>query len=568
MTKKTNWPRSLYLLCWSALLLAIVYALDLFPEKLPFSFGANPIGQLLLPAVLQALISTVFFVFLLAVLEVLFNPPKLVTHCIGNILSLIPLMFVHIAVSGFFAGYGKEGSAFLGVVMVAQLVALVLYLSFSSPHNCHRAFLDQHKSLVLWSTSLLALASLGATFWVPGMWGLQLPAVQLPGDLLGYYGAQLSLTFITISVMSVLSDKSVVVYWENIAEAKLIKPLFGSFASYTAYSITATVGAGISALLNNHLAFLVFFALNIPVLILLTLTMVDVYYGREGKKAILEKTLRENAKAWESVQHLQSLPEDWDLTFSLSAKVTEYRSNMLQLEHHLHQAIDDHNMPYISELLTLYGRNAHCFLSPEGQAVEALLLTAVKNPWQTILLSLDGHTSDQENARERFADPFKHSLWCRDGALFQAFAENKYLQEYPADSEVPVSLAWVALHRMTLLFNDLITAHGGKLPLRRRYVSVTLGADRVYSQYHAETLFAAWQWGKDKVMEKDGLLAQLLRILLTAVKTSDTKTLQLVRECPFLPLLADSFRFLGATEEEAKFLEDLCATVESVSPEA
>jgi len=569
MSQKNNWPRILYLHCWSVLLLAVVFALDLFPAEFPFSIGNNPIGQSLLPPMALFLLSSVVVAALRAFLDVFLNLPQLAIHCIGNVLLLIPFTFFHIGLCGFFAGYGAAGSAFLGVMLLILLLSLTLYLIFSDPHNCHRVFLTQHKSLVLWSTSALSLAIVGATFWIPGMWGITLPEIQLPGDLLGYYGAQLSLTFITISVMSVLSDKSVVVYWENIAEAKLIKPLFGSFASYTAYSIVATVGAGISALLGNHLAFLMFFALNIPVLILLTLTMVDVYYGREGKKTKLEKILKENAAAWQCIQQLQSSPEDWDLTFELSAKVTDYRSHMLQLEHHLHQAITEHDIPYINELLALYGRNAHCFPSPEGRAVEALMHTAAKNPWDTILLSLDGHTSGLENSRERFANPFKRFLWCRDEALWRAFGENKYLKDYlrnlPEGSEIPSALVWTALHRMTLLFNDLITASGNMLSLRRHYVNATLGNACVYFQYHPQTLFTAWQWGKDKVMEQDGLLAQLLRIVLLAAKTEDPQALQSIQGCPFLPLLADSFRFLGATEEEEKLLRELCARDESFS---
>lgn len=572
MSQKNNWPRILYLHCWSVLLLAVVFALDLFPEEFPFSLGNNPIGQSLLPPMALFLLSSVVVAALRAFLDVFLNLPQLAIHCIGNVLLLIPFTFFHIGLCGFLAGYGAAGAAFLGVMLLILLLALTLYLVFSDPHNCHRVFLTQHKSLVLWSTSALLLAIVGATFWIPGMWGITLPKIQLPGDLLGYYGAQLSLTFITISVMSVLSDKSVVVYWENIAEAKLIKPLFGSFASYTAYSIVATVGAGISALLGDHLAFLVFFALNIPVLILLTLTMVDVYYGREGKKARLEKILKENASAWQCIQQLQSIPEDWDLTFELSTKATDHRSHMFQLEHHLHQAITEHDMPYINELLTLYGRNAHCFPSPEGQAVEALLHTAVKNPWDTILLSLDEHTSQLENTRERFADPFKRFLWCRDEALWQAFAENKYLKDYlqnlPYGSEVPSALAWTALHRMTLLFNDLITASGNLLSVRRNYVNATLGGACAYFQYQEETLFSAWQWGKGKVLEKDGLLSQLLQLLLLAAKFGTPQTLECIRNCPFLPLLADSFQFLGLSESDAKLLQSLSANVESFSPEA
>ncbi|MBR4863162.1 MAG: hypothetical protein IKU07_01195, partial [Oscillospiraceae bacterium] len=139
----------------------------------------------------------------------------------------------------------------LAVLMLGLLVCLGAALSSGGT--------PAKKSSAVWKIAVLVAAVAGLGLWIPGMWGITLPALQIPGELFGHYVGQLSLTFITISVMSVLSEKSVVVYWENIAEAKLIKPLFGSFASYTLYSIAATVGAGISVCLNSHLGFAFFF---------------------------------------------------------------------------------------------------------------------------------------------------------------------------------------------------------------------------------------------------------------------------------------------------------------------
>lgn len=572
--RKQNWAKILYIHCWAVLLSAIIIAFDIIP--ITPSFDPLPVRMMQLMKYLFYLCLIAGVLFLIYKILKTFKPTKKGPWILSSVFFRI-IVYPLLIISYPFACITiTESAALSGIcllaVMVVLFILLALYLILSDPHSRHRYALEQNKSKTLWHTSLLALAVLGATFWIPGMWGIHWPPVQLSGDLLGYYGAQLSLTFITISVMSVLSDKSVVVYWENIAEAKLIKPLFGSFASYTAYSITATVGAGISALLGNHLAFLVFFALNIPILILLTLTMVDVYYGREGKKKGLEKILQENAAAWLFSQKLQNLPDDWDMTVSLANRTAEFRNHMLQLEHQLHLARNNHDLPYINELLSLYGKNMHCFVSGEGEAVAALLQESIADPWTPILMATDAHTSELENSREPFEEPFKKDKWRSDEALWKALASNSYLRDAlpaaPESAELPSVLAWVALHRMTLLFNDTITAHYPNSYLRRQYVVPELQGNVIIFHYHPATLATSFDSAKFIVMESNGLLSQLLQLLLLAAKFGTPQTLECIRNCPFLPLLADSFQFLGLSESDAKFLQSLSANIESFSPEA
>ena len=571
--RKQNWVKVLYTHCWLVLLSAILIAsgvISVTPSFAPFFVR---IMRLLKYTFFLSLICCI--VFFIAKFFNMFKPTKkapwVLTYVFLQILvyplSVLSYFFVCITLTESLALSG----ILLLAIMVMLLLFLVLYLIFSDPHSRHRYALEQNKAKALWHTSLLTLALLGSTLWIPGMWGINLPVITLPGDLLGYYGAQLSLTFITISVMSVLSDKSVIVYWENIAEAKLIKPLFGSFASYTAYSITATVGAGISALLNNHLAFLVFFAINIPVLILLTLTMVDVYYGRAGKKKGLEKVLQQNSSAWLHIQKLQNAPNDWDVTTALVNRTTDFRNHMLQLEHYLHLAIDNHDLPYINELLCLYGRNMHCFVSPEGEAVAALLQKSTANPWKSILMATDDYISDKENSREPFDEPFKSNQWRSDEALWNALATNSHLHDALAaasdDPELPTLVAWVALHRMTFLFNDMITACYPDSYRRRKYITPVPQGDLIDFRYDPTTLAAAFNFGKNTVMEANGLLSHLLKLVLLAAKSKTPQAEECIRNCPFLPLLADSFTFLGFSGEDAQLLKNLSAKIESFSAE-
>lgn len=115
-------------------------------------------------------------------------------------------------------------------------------------------------------------------------------------ELFSFYTAQLSLTFISISVLSVLSEKNVIIYWENVAESKLIKPVFGCFAAFTCYSIVANICSAIGVFLSSVTVFTLFFMINVVVLILLTHSIIDVYYGKDSKKDKLIKELTHDFK--------------------------------------------------------------------------------------------------------------------------------------------------------------------------------------------------------------------------------------------------------------------------------
>lgn len=112
------------------------------------------------------------------------------------------------------------------------------------------------------------------------------------GGMIDFYLAQLSLTFITITVTSSLSDNGNIIYWENIAEKKLIAPTWTCFLAYTCYSFITILYTTVALFFDGHnaLPFFAFFGINVIALFLLTINMVDVYYNRQEKKEKLRKT--------------------------------------------------------------------------------------------------------------------------------------------------------------------------------------------------------------------------------------------------------------------------------------
>ncbi len=200
-------------------------------------------------------------------------------------------------------------------------------------------------------------------------------------DLFDYYTAQLSITFISISVLSVLSDKSVNIYWANVSEDRLIKPTFSCFAAYTYYSIGATLGAGLGVVLNDGLIFAAFFLANILVMIVLTASMVDVYYGRDIKIKKLRKELtkdyyngrRPNAKL--------------DSDEYIPVYSTRYCEKILGIRQHLYNSYENNELAELKEIYELYACCPDCFFSKEGETAVKTIIETVDEKTLSLFVS-------------------------------------------------------------------------------------------------------------------------------------------------------------------------------------
>lgn len=109
--------------------------------------------------------------------------------------------------------------------------------------------------------------------------------------------AQLSLTFISISVLSILSDKDHVIYWKDLVEERLLSPRFCCFAAFTYYSETTAAISCVAVFCNCSSLFFFSFVINLIVLILLTDSILDVYFSKEKHCKKMEKELRQAYEA-------------------------------------------------------------------------------------------------------------------------------------------------------------------------------------------------------------------------------------------------------------------------------
>lgn len=241
-------------------------------------------------------------------------------------------------------------------------------------------------------------------------------------DLFGYYAAQLSLTFISISVMSVLSDKSVIIYWANVSEDRLIKPTFSCFAAYTYYSIGATVGAGLGIALDNTPMFVVFFAINVAILILLTFSMIDVYYGRDTKKRKLQREMP-------CVPLEKDDPEE----------VAEYEACMMNLIQNTLRAKEEKNISFLLEVYELMLKKPGRFRSELGRETISTILSTVDDltvgPFVRLLKKFYRDAFDQSLARAELALAGKMDMeysHLQDNFIWEGIAKNRYITDLAA----------------------------------------------------------------------------------------------------------------------------------------
>ena len=101
--------------------------------------------------------------------------------------------------------------------------------------------------------------------------------------------SHISMTFITISVMSVLSENNLIIYWENLIKERLINPPFGCFSSLTIYAFYTMLFGFISFFADSTTGVFSFFVLDVIILTVLSSNMISVYYGRDKRKEKLEK---------------------------------------------------------------------------------------------------------------------------------------------------------------------------------------------------------------------------------------------------------------------------------------
>ena len=168
----------------------------------------------------------------------------------------------------------------------------------------------------------------------------------LRNELWSLWAAQLSLTFLSISVLSVLSDKDHVIYWKDLVEERLLRPRFRCFAAYTYYSISVAIVSFVGVAFRCSTLFLFAFCINVAILVLLTDSILDVYFSKE--------------------KHTQRMREQLRAAYKQAFQVEESKRNcavydeiMDDLSTQIHRQKDD--TQYMREIFELIYNNVELF---------------------------------------------------------------------------------------------------------------------------------------------------------------------------------------------------------------
>jgi hypothetical protein len=121
-------------------------------------------------------------------------------------------------------------------------------------------------------------------------------AASISGAVNDIYFAQMSLTFITVSVISVLSDRSRHLYWKDLVQVRLIEPIRSCFYAYTYYAFSTLVFSTVALLLNEPILVMLSFLSDACILSRLTYSIINVFCDRNSQKAKAVKEFNEAKK--------------------------------------------------------------------------------------------------------------------------------------------------------------------------------------------------------------------------------------------------------------------------------
>lgn len=92
---------------------------------------------------------------------------------------------------------------------------------------------------------------------------------------------QYTITFLIVSLLSLLSGSGEYIYWIDVLEQKIITPRHLNFTSMSVYAFVSMFAGSIAFLTAKNYLVLVFFTMDVILLVFLTFKMTSVYFGKE-----------------------------------------------------------------------------------------------------------------------------------------------------------------------------------------------------------------------------------------------------------------------------------------------
>ena len=125
-----------------------------------------------------------------------------------------------------------------------------------------------------------------------------------------FFLVEVQVTFIVVSLSTVLSTQSKRVYWVDSFQYRLIRPKYTNFTALSSYILSTLVVGIILEILDRCIkdfsgimGVFVSFVLSVVLMIVLSMRMIGANFGEEAIKAELEEELREYKEKQKVTEH-------------------------------------------------------------------------------------------------------------------------------------------------------------------------------------------------------------------------------------------------------------------------
>lgn len=109
---------------------------------------------------------------------------------------------------------------------------------------------------------------------------------------------QYTITFLIVSLLSLLSGSGEYIYWVDVLEQKIISPRHLNFTSMSVYAFISMFAGSIAFLRGKSNLVLLFFAADVILLVFLTFRMTSVYFGKERLRRKLYSKIEKDIKKY------------------------------------------------------------------------------------------------------------------------------------------------------------------------------------------------------------------------------------------------------------------------------
>lgn len=180
-------------------------------------------------------------------------------------------------------------------------------------------------------------------------------------DVGGMFFAQISTTFIVVSVVSLLTSNTQQVYWDDVVHRKLLSPPILNFSSLSAFML-ACLGVSIFFYIQNSLYIIIPFISSIIAMGVFTVKVLSSHFGRKNVKEMMRS-------------------EFLKCTTDNSVKIVEMGARLKQAINESEFSVVEENIELFSSYIEKNNKYAEDSVQTNIQYIEILLSECIDNAY-------------------------------------------------------------------------------------------------------------------------------------------------------------------------------------------